>query len=966
MSSLGNGVEASRRSSWVSTRCTHDTDRHLCSESPTPAFVDQTPVDGEDNTLETFDGKLPFDSLSLDSLEYILDGTRCDDDDDLIIGGSPVKRTDPKLDRKVTLAKGIIRQYKQRHISRFQHKEGRIFVPVQRFLDATMAHSKTGLTYVENICYTPRPYFRSGFLTRNKLLVCTVDKEQCDSHMCINNLHWGTGIDMRPATNNLQGNVWFHHDGQLEAFEKYDFSDVQECYYECVVSHFEEYALGGDEIQFVRVPNDTGGTTVSFLLPPIDLWDHKVASRIQIQTTTPESIFTPLQLWEQTHQRSYRPELRPWQSRLKTPACRILPASYPSPHATTPCVASGTPRAYSNLPGPSEVDEALQRLRSRDRKTRKWPWQYPEPNEKPALKCVDGKGKNDVVLYTFFIGKDQLALDTIPIIWRLLRYLAECPPTEMVDMLDARLEAMAERYEKDESQVVHLSVDSVVAAVSAQFRADLEEGAPDEPDVNQKPYCFYENPSTTDSLRTVLNLVGSRHSEQNLLNKVAGMDGSSTSAHNNLVPRDDRNSYVGQNYPVKSEYLDKMWAGRGYHTHAALGSLQNVYARRYVKRMQKELVKYKAHRWPRCTRLLQEKIDEILELTDLCACEECLSLWESFNSYITNNELVLFERDDCPDAPKIAFLLLDYPGYGISTGVPCKQGIISASCQTITRALSRFAREFDAVRLKLVAFSLGCAVALEVVALIEETIESVPPSGEEATCSLGCGANVKVSHGSPFHQSSTEGLVDMAATFRRDTVRVESLLLMAPFVTSEGTAKRLLKASGRLASACSGLTRFFVTPKVDWQSDRAMVRFMVARAKLSRRGAFDPFSGFQLRILHGEKDHVVDVRDGLSLALGAERLRRVLGMRDMDVLFHALGVSDHGGMLTGRNEMCTVEVLAAPARLFPLSPLVPAVFQSDHVAIRQRLQEHGYDLTAKLQEAKQLDERGTIARTVTD
>lgn len=212
------------------------------------------------------------------------------------------------------------------------------------------------------------------------------------------------------------------------------------------------------------------------------------------------------------------------------------------------------------------------------------------------------------------------------------------------------------------------------------------------------------------------------------------------------------------------------------------------------------------------------------------------------------------------------FGLVEYPGYGSAGGLPSPSSCVDSGIEVIRHCIA--STKPETVDLHVVGYSLGCAIASRVVALVAERL-----SGIYDTASEGAALT-------PEPLSKVTGL--------------KTLVLVAPFTSTWDCVNTMLHVPKKLHDVSSFLLDSLPSRQCQYNNQETLGRL----ANTIRR-APERFPRFGLTILFGDNDPIIAKHMGGTLA---SHFRRSLGkglLSEHRVAVRCIRVAgaDHGTVL---------------------------------------------------------------------
>ncbi|CDJ63755.1 LOW QUALITY PROTEIN: hypothetical protein, conserved [Eimeria necatrix] len=329
---------------------------------------------------------------------------------------------------------------------------------------------------------------------------------------------------------------------------------------------------------------------------------------------------------------------------------------------------------------------------------------------------------------------------------------------------------------------------------------------------------------------------------------------------------------------------------------------------------------------------------------------------------------------------RTAFLMVDIPGYGNSTGHPSPCTIRSAAFQAVKHAIQELIEHHDedSIIVNILGYSLGCAVACALAADLATTFTRdsmfATPSHKKsgstqswdniATVDAGLARTMNLQSSSSRSQGDSS-FDDSMLTFRdafnvtmfsKDGVdhvckvhgwtpsagysgvrlAVNRLILLAPFTSTKAMASKVAASAMGGGSFLSRAVSGLVSKQISWDNKEQLESILMAVKHLQENTHVSAFHNFRIKILHGDKDNVIPWTMGFELFNTVATLKKQLSLKT-PISFQRLQGETHASILSGGSERYVLESCFNPYRLHPAAPLALLKFYSKETQLPEAL-----------------------------
>ncbi|KAL8442870.1 hypothetical protein Emed_007085 [Eimeria media] len=330
---------------------------------------------------------------------------------------------------------------------------------------------------------------------------------------------------------------------------------------------------------------------------------------------------------------------------------------------------------------------------------------------------------------------------------------------------------------------------------------------------------------------------------------------------------------------------------------------------------------------------------------------------------------------------RTAFLMVDIPGYGNSSGHPSPCTIRSAAFQAVKHAIQELIEQHgeDSIVLNILGYSLGCAVACSLAADLAATFarDGIYATPSQATTQQSW-ANIatldpelawSMNRASCLSKGNTDGSFDEDMLTFRDSFNVSMynkdgvdhvckihgwapsagysgvrlainrLILLAPFTSTKAMASKVAASAmggGFLSRAVSSL----VSKQISWDNNAQLEKLLKSLKHIRENTQVTAFSNFRIKILHGDKDNVIPWTMGFEIFNTLAALKKNLGLK-IPINFQRLHGETHATILCGASERYLLESCFSPYRLHPAAPLALLKFYSKETQLPRCLPARG-------------------------
>ncbi|KAL8448388.1 hypothetical protein Emag_003939 [Eimeria magna] len=330
---------------------------------------------------------------------------------------------------------------------------------------------------------------------------------------------------------------------------------------------------------------------------------------------------------------------------------------------------------------------------------------------------------------------------------------------------------------------------------------------------------------------------------------------------------------------------------------------------------------------------------------------------------------------------RTAFLMVDIPGYGNSSGHPSPCTIRSAVFQAVKHAIQELIEHHgeDSIVLNILGYSLGCAVACSLAADLASTFarDGIYATPSQAATQQSW-ANIatldpelawSMNRASCSSKGNSDGSFDddmltfrdsfNVAMYSKDGVdhvckihgwtpsagysgvrlEINRLILLAPFTSTKAMASKVAASAmggGFLSRAVSSL----VSKQISWDNNVQLEKLLKSLKHLRENTQVTAFTNFRIRILHGDKDNVIPWTMGFEIFNTLAALKKNLGLK-IPINFQRLHGETHATILCGSSERYLLESCFSPYRLHPAAPLALLKFYSKETQLPRCLPARG-------------------------
>ncbi|OEH77533.1 hypothetical protein cyc_02599 [Cyclospora cayetanensis] len=332
---------------------------------------------------------------------------------------------------------------------------------------------------------------------------------------------------------------------------------------------------------------------------------------------------------------------------------------------------------------------------------------------------------------------------------------------------------------------------------------------------------------------------------------------------------------------------------------------------------------------------------------------------------------------------RIAFLMVDIPGYGNSTGHPSPCTIRSAVLQAVKHGIQELIEHHQesSIVLNILGYSLGCAVACSLAADLaacfsNDAVYATPSQAGGGQQSWTNIATIDPDLARSLHMeaSSARGQNDGSFDDRMLTFRdafnvsmytkngidhvckvhgwnpsagysgvklaVNRLILLAPFTSTQAMASKVAASAIGGGSFLSRAVSGFVSKQISWNNKTQLESLLSTIKQLQETTQVPVFSNFRIKILHGDKDSVIPWTMGFELFNELASLKKHLELK-IPINFQRLHGETHATILCGGSEQYILESCFSPYRLHPAAPLALLKFYSKEVHLPETLPHRG-------------------------
>ncbi|KAL8427895.1 hypothetical protein ACSSS7_007472 [Eimeria intestinalis] len=265
---------------------------------------------------------------------------------------------------------------------------------------------------------------------------------------------------------------------------------------------------------------------------------------------------------------------------------------------------------------------------------------------------------------------------------------------------------------------------------------------------------------------------------------------------------------------------------------------------------------------------------------------------------------------------RTAFLMVDIPGYGNSSGHPSPCTIRSAVFQAVKHAIQELIEQHgeDSIVLNILGYSLGCAVACSLAADLASTFTRdgiyATPSQAATQQSWANIATLDPELAWSMNRASCLSKGNCDGSFDEDMLTFRDSFNVAMY--SKDSVDHVCKIHGWTPSAGYSGVRLSVTA----------------------------FNNFRIKILHGDKDNVIPWTMGFEIFNTLAALKKNLGLK-IPINFQRLHGETHATILCGSSERYLLESCFSPYRLHPAGPLALLKFYSKETQLPRCLPARG-------------------------
>jgi len=349
-----------------------------------------------------------------------------------------------------------------------------------------------------------------------------------------------------------------------------------------------------------------------------------------------------------------------------------------------------------------------------------------------------------------------------------------------------------------------------------------------------------------------------------------------------------------------------------------------------------------------------------------CNCDICTLDATTLRLIDSNHSFAYFDQSsqESPNRALTSFCFIDYPGYGFSEGQPHHKNMVRQAYKTIIKSIHEIQKRYRDlygrgcnVKLKFLGYSLGCAVALKVMAMIAkeyatfvapDKLMNIPSTPNKGTTDLGkirqkwlCRAaladqpdNDDDALSFPFDFVLSDNVeVDgelvqpvLIPTDESYRVTISNATLVAPFVNTEVIAGNIVAnaSSSIFSRVLKPVISNMIHDDVKWNNHTSLTELFYYKYIANSGGCRPhPLDDLTMSFISGTDDDLAGASSGLLLAYHSEMLRRggnQYGVNDdMGVVFTPIDKGNHNNLLSYPNDIHVLRQVNAPARIHPLS-----------------------------------------------